>query len=198
MDKPLDADTSPADDDAFLLQLYARGDAGAARHLTQRYLPRVFRHAYRMLGDSAEAEDVAQEAMMRLWRVAPDWRVGEAQVNTWLYRVTANLCIDRLRQRRPVDIDDAVEAEDDAPTVLDQIQVRSRVKALQQALTTLPTRQRQAVVLRHMDGLSNTEIAAIMEISPRAVESLTARGKRSLSALLSGRRSELGFEDDAG
>jgi RNA polymerase sigma-70 factor (ECF subfamily) len=67
---------------------------------------------------------------------------------------------------------------------------------LEEALMQLPDRQRQAVVLRHIEGLGNTEIAQIMDIGPRAVESLTARGKRALTALLSGQRTGLGYTDD--
>jgi RNA polymerase sigma-70 factor (ECF subfamily) len=76
------------------------------------------------------------------------------------------------------------------------MQAQARAEALQEALMQLPDRQRQAVVLRHIEGLSNPEIAQIMDIGPRAVESLTARGKRALEAMLLGRRAELGFEDD--
>lgn len=191
---PLDARTS-LPDHAFL-QAYARGDTQAAEVLTVRLLPRVFAHAQRLLGDAAEAEDVAQDAMMRLWRVAPEWRAGEAKVTTWLYTVTANLCTDRLRKRRAVGLDDIGEPADDAPSADAQLQQKSRMDALQAGLDALPERQRQAVVLRHIEGLPNPEIAEIMDISARAVESLTARGKRTLAALLAGRRSELGFEDD--
>ena len=72
-----------------------------------------------------------------------------------------------------------------------------RMAALEAALAGLPDRQRQAVVLRHLEGMTNPEIAAIMEIGVEAVESLTARGKRALSAILSGRKAALGYEDDA-
>ena len=91
-------------DDALLV-LYANGDASAARALTLRLTPKVFGHAYRVLGDRSEAEDVAQEALIRLWKQASDWRQGEAKVTTWLYRVVANLCTDRLRKGRRVALD---------------------------------------------------------------------------------------------
>ena len=77
---PLDDQTKAPDD--VLLRAYARGEERAAGILTARLLPRVYAHALRLLGDTAEAEDVAQEAMMRLWRVAPHWRAGEAKVST--------------------------------------------------------------------------------------------------------------------
>ncbi|MBV7394130.1 RNA polymerase sigma factor [Mameliella sediminis] len=193
---PFEAMSAAADED--LLAEYAAGDANAARALTQRLAPRVFSHAMRMLGgDRAEAEDVAQEALLRLWRAAPAWRTGEAKVSTWLYRVTANLCIDRIRRRRTgPDLDAVPEPVDEAPSAAAGMQQQARAEALQGALDSLPDRQRQAVILRHIEGLSNPEIAEIMDIGPRAVESLVARGKRALEAALIGRRAELGYEDD--
>ncbi|MEN9060272.1 RNA polymerase sigma factor [Ponticoccus litoralis] len=193
---PFDAMSDRSDEE--LLADYAAGRAEAARALTARLAPRVFAHATRMLGgDRAEAEDVTQEALLKLWRIAPDWRAGEAQVSTWLYRVTANLCIDRMRRRRSGPALDAIpEPEDDRPSALEGMQQHARAEALQTALSQLPDRQRQAVILRHIEGLSNPEIAGIMDIGPRAVESLTARGKRALEALLCGQREALGYQDD--
>lgn len=184
-------------DDEMLLAAYVRGDQAAARALTLRLTPRVFAQAFRMLGERAEAEDVTQEALMRLWRVAPDWRSGEAQVTTWLWQVTANLCTDRLRRRkRTAPLDAAGDPVDPAAGVTAQIQARTRADALEAALANLPERQALAVRLRHIDGLGNPEIAAILETSVEAVESLTARGCRALRKELADRRAELGFEDD--
>ena len=186
-----------ATSDADLLAAYAAGDPAAARLLAARLLPRVLGQASRMLQDRAEAEDVAQEALLRLWRAAPGWRAGEAQVSTWLYRVVANLCTDRLRRRRGhLDLAAVAEPPDAAPGVAAQLQTTARMQALSHALATLPERQAQAVALRHLEGLSNPEIAEIMDISVTSVESLTARGKRALAAVLAGRKDELGYDDD--
>ncbi len=179
--------------DEALLVLYGNGDGGAARALTLRLAPLALRVAQRMLNDRAEAEDLAQEAMLRLWRIAPEWRQGEAKVSTWLYRVVTNLATDRLRRRRGVGLDEAPEIPDGAASALERMIEDDRAQALELALAQLPARQRQAVVLRHLEGMSNPEIAAAMEIGVEAVESLTARGKRALAALLSGRRAELGY-----
>ncbi|MFY0679384.1 MAG: RNA polymerase sigma factor [Thalassovita sp.] len=186
---------SEVSDDALLV-LFANGDADAARSLNLRLTPRVFAQAMRVLNNRAEAEDVAQEAMMRLWKIAPDWRQGEAKVTTWLYRVVSNLCTDRLRRQKNVDIDAIPEPEDGAASAAEGMQDQARMTALYAALKKLPDRQSQAVQLRHIEGLSNPEIAEIMDITTEAVESLTARGKRALSALLAERRSELGYSDD--
>ena len=182
--------------DEALLVLYANGDPGAARALTLRLTPRVLGFAARMLSDRTEAEDVTQEAMLRLWRMAPDWQQGEARVATWLYRVASNLCLDRLRRSRPRGLDEVAEPEDATPGVVARLIAADRALALDEALAALPDRQRQAVVLRHIEGLANPEIAAVMDIGVEAVESLVARGKKGLAALLSGRRAELGYEGE--
>ena len=183
--------------DAALLVAYANGDADAARLLAQRLLPGVLGQATRMLSDRAEAEDVAQEAMIRLWKVAPEWRQDEAKVSTWLYRVVANLCTDKIRKRRGnVGLDQVAEASDGALSVADRMQQSSRVRALKDALAQLPDRQAKAVALRHLEGLSNPEIAEIMDITVTAVENLTARGKRALASILAGQKDALGFQDD--
>ncbi|MDU8942128.1 RNA polymerase sigma factor [Ovoidimarina sediminis] len=191
---------APMDDipDEALLVAYGNGDMEAAGLLIRRLTPRVLSFATRMLsGDAAEAEDVTQEAMVRLWRIAPDWRQGEAKVTTWLYKVVANLCIDRLRKcRHQVVVDPVHDPADDAPGPTAQLIAADRLAALDAALRELPARQRQTVILRHIEGLTNPEIARVMDIGVEAVESLTARGKRALKAALEGRKYELGYEDD--
>ncbi len=180
--------------DAALLRRYAAGDAEAAQLLLDRLAPRLYRLALRLLADPAEAEDIVQEAMLRLWQIAPDWQPGAAQPATWVYRVAMNLATDRLRRRRSVALDAVAEPADEAPAPLQAMLDADRERALEAALAQLPDRQRTAVVLRHLEGLSNPEIAALMEIGVEAVESLTARGKRRLAELLAPRRADLGYE----
>ncbi len=194
MNMPFDAQSDVSDE--ALLVAFGNGERGAARALTLRLTPRILGYATRLLRDRAEAEDVAQEAMLRLWKIAPDWRQGEARVTTWLYRVVSNLCTDRLRKKRAVALDAIEEPADDAPSVAAKMMDQVRQVALQEALQVLPERQRQAVVLRHIEGVSNPDIAQIMELSVEAVESLTARGKKALKLALAGRRTELGYEHD--
>lgn len=191
-----DAADQATDDE--LLARYASGDRLAARLLTDRLVPRALGYATRLLGgDRAEAEDVAQEAMLRLWRIAPQWRAGEAKVQTWVYRVVTNLCTDRRRSQsrraQPMG-DDLPDAVDPNPGPEQLLVNAARLDALETALAGLPDRQRQAVVLRHLEGLANPEIAEILGIGVEAVESLTARGKRALVAQLQGRQEDLGYE----
>lgn len=187
--------TSELTDDVLLLR-YGNGDLASARALAERLTPRLMGYATRVLKDRAEAEDVVQETMLRLWKISKDWRQGEAQVSTWAYRVTMNLCTDRLRKTKPVDLDAIAEPEDDALSAEGHLQQKARKSALDLALANMPERQAHAVRLRHIEGMTNPEIAAIMDINVRAVESLIARGKRALAEALAPRRQELGFEDD--
>lgn len=181
-------------DDALLV-LYANGDRTAALALTLRLTPMVFSLASRVLNDPTEAEDVVQDAMLRLWKMAPDWRQGEAKVSTWLYRVTSNLCTDRLRKRKGIRLEQIAEPEDEHPPIDSQLQTEDRAVALRRALAELPDRQRQAVILRHFEGLANPDIAEVLRVSVTAVESLIARGKRNLARLLAGQKAELGLEE---
>jgi RNA polymerase sigma-70 factor (ECF subfamily) len=186
-------DGTSLDEDAILLARFAAGDQGAARALTELLLPGALRQAWRMLGDRAEAEDVAQDAMLRLWRQAADWRAGEARVSTWLYRVVQNLCIDRMRRRRPqVAVEDAPEPVDPDPGVLARMAQSETGRAVAAAIGELPERQRQAVMLRHFEGWSNPQIGEALECSVEAVESLLARARRQLAGRLRNEREAWG------
>lgn len=191
----MEGETTASADQAQLLARFAGGEMRAAEALTDLIAPRLLRYAARMLGDPVEAEDIVQETMLRLWRIASEWQEGQAQPTTWAFRVAANLCTDRLRRRRG-GVPEMPELPDDAPGQDAVMMRRARAEALQAALMRLPERQREAVVLRHLEGLSNPEIAAIMMVGVEAVESLTARGKRQLALLLSGQKEELGYRDE--
>ncbi len=183
--------------DAALLVRVANGDRVAARVLIDRLAPRLLRHVTRTLGDRAEAEDIVQETFLRLWKVAPEWRQGEAKVSTWAFRVAINMTTDKLRARRAtVDIETIAEPESHLESAVSRMTNSERLNALDAALATLPERQRQAVSLRHIEELSNPEIAEIMDIGVEAVESLTARGKRALRAALEGKKEALGYSDE--
>ena len=176
--------------DADLLRKIKNGDSAAARILVDQNLDRIVNYGYRMLGDRVEAEDVAQEAFLRLWRNIDKWR-AEKPVIHWLQRVTYNQCIDRLRKKKPVDIEDMPEPADpfaNPAQALHQAQVSTAVNF---AIQQLPERQRAAIVFAHQEGFSNIETAEIMEISVEAVESLLSRGRRGLRNLLEDLRPEL-------
>ncbi len=184
--------------DNALLVLFTNGSKPAAVELTRRLGPKLFRHAYYRLQNTSDAEDVVQETFLRLWKIAPEWKQDQAQVSTWLYRVIDNLCIDRLRARgRSSSLDDLTnDPVDPFPSTDQSMLDQSRARALHIALAYLPKRQAQAVRLRHLDNLTNPEIAQIMGLTVEALESLTARGKRALQAQLHGQKTELGYEND--
>ena len=180
-----------SDDD--LLEAFVDGSPTAAAAIVDRHAPGVLRLAIRMLGNRADAEEVTQEVMLRLWQNAPRWQSGRAKLSTWLWRVTANLCTDRLRRARTTSIDSIPEPEDQGAPAVEQVIENQRLEVLYSALDALPERQRSAVVLRHIEGMSNPEIAEILETSVEAVESLLTRGLRELRRQLGHRREELGW-----
>ena len=179
-------------DDA-LLAAFAKGDRGAAQQLTEQLMPKIHAHAYYRLGNIADAEDVTQEAFLKLWKIAPSWKQDKAQVSTWLYRVVSNLCKDRYRRATLEGMLSEGEPTNEPQSPSSKIEDELRQKALYTAMSILPESQRLAVQLRHIDELTNPQIAEIMELSVEAVESLTARGKRKLTKILQSHKSELGY-----
>ncbi|MBY0277450.1 RNA polymerase sigma factor [Candidatus Binatia bacterium] len=176
---PRQPDDPPATDDVLMAEV-ARGDMEAFRTLNRRYLARVVALAGRTLGDAAEAEDVAQETFLRLWRTAPNWRPNEAKVGTWLHRVALNLCFDKLSRRREEHPGDPPDAVDPAPGPSSVAQQRETADHVRAALDTLPDAQRRAITLCHYQGMRNIEAAEVMGVSIEALESLLARGRRKL------------------
>lgn len=176
--------------DGGLLQAAARRNAAAFSEIVHRYYQPVFRLVWRMTGGKAEAEDIAQEAFLKLWQNPQQVREAGA-LKGWLMRVASNAVIDRSRKPRHGDLDAVPELSDpmarpDAP--LDREQAQKLVDA---RLAALPERQRQALAMVYFEGMSNIETAAVMDISIEAVESLLARARRSLKDSLSGEWREL-------
>jgi RNA polymerase sigma factor (sigma-70 family) len=173
-----------SDPDEALVLRVAAGDVAAVRALAARKLPRILALAQRMLGDIPDAEDVAQEAMIRAWRQAPKWRPGSAKFDTWLHRVALNLCYDRLRRRREIAMDQPPERADEGPAPDRGLEAADVGRRVAQAMQALPDRQREAVALCHYQDLTNIEAAAVMGVSIEALESLLSRGRRALRTAL--------------
>lgn len=172
------------DPDLRLVRLIGAGEEAAFRVLVDRHLDRLVRVAERVLGNRADAEEVVQEVFARVWKHAADWQSGNARYATWLHRVTVNLCQDRLRKRREVGVDELPDAPSAEPLPDAQLEQRSRADRIKAAINQLPERQRVAIVLCHYEQLGNQDAAQIMDVSVEAVESLLARGRRTLKEVL--------------
>ncbi|MCC8396959.1 RNA polymerase sigma factor [Paraburkholderia sp. MMS20-SJTR3] len=177
---------APPDPDAELIARVGRAEPGAVRSLVARKLPRLLALATRMLGDRMEAEDVAQEVFVRIWKQAARWREGDAKFDTWMHRVALNLCYDRLRGQREEPTDALPEAADPAASPDIQLQTFAENARVRAALAALPVRQREALVLTYYQDMSNRDAAALMGVGVDALESLLARARRNLRAQLAG------------
>ena len=174
-----------ADPDEDLVRRVGQGDPAAVQAFVTRKLPRIHALAQRMLGDPSEAEDVAQETLLKAWKQAPKWSPGKARFDTWLHRVALNLCYGRWRRRREIPTEAPPDRPDDGPGPDRGLQAMETGARVDAALKQLPDRQREAIVLCHYQELSNIEAAALMEISVEALESLLSRGRRALRSALS-------------
>jgi len=188
-------------DDA-LMRRAGNGDKAAFAILVRRHLARVTALAQRVVGNRSDAEEIVQEAFLRCWQKAPDWRAandraaevlgGRAQFSTWLYRVLVNLCLDRRRRPQPLGIEAAEEVADSAMGGFEETAHGETSRRVQAALAELPERQRAALALCYFEGLGNIEAAAVLQVSVGALESLLVRGRRALRVALSDLASEGG------
>lgn len=176
-------ESDPAHDRVLVAQCVA-GDQSAFERLLARHLGAVVVTARRILDDEAEAEDVAQEAMLRLWSLAATLEVPDHGIRAWLKRVAQNLALDRVRQRRRVDVTDTPPEIAVAPTQSRRLDEAGSAARVQAAMAGLPERQRVALVLFHFEGLAQAEVARSMQVSEEAVESLLARARRTLKVAL--------------
>jgi RNA polymerase sigma-70 factor, ECF subfamily len=180
-----------SDDD--LIAATASGDEAAFNRLVRRHADRAHAIARRYLGSAAEADDVVQDAFWRAWNGAARWRTGEAAFSTWLHRVVVNLCIDRTRRariRKWLPFDAAPEPRDEAIGAEDGVMARAELRAVLADLGELPERQRAALLLSAEGERANAEIAAVLSVSEKAVESLLVRARRTLRARLAARQEE--------
>ncbi len=172
-------------DETLMLQAGA-GSHDTCQELVRRYLGRIVAFAGRSLGDRTDAEDVAQEVFERLWIHARNWQSGRARLTTWLHRVALNLCLDRLARRRERSLVDVVEPTDSKPSMIALMQQEDIGRLVKTELASLPDRQKIAITLCHYQGLRNIEAAEIMGVNVEALESLLARGRRTLRSRLCG------------
>jgi RNA polymerase sigma-70 factor (ECF subfamily) len=183
------ADLSEARSDEALFAACAAGDATAFRPLVDRHLRMVRRLALNVLGDVHEAEDIAQEVFVSVWKARIDWR-PEARFSTWLHRIAINKAIDRRRALRaspePQDVITRLADADPRATIPEDAHGRLErlegAKGLRQALDRLPASQAQALTMFYFEELDVGRIADVMDCSEQAVRSLLKRGRQALKS----------------
>jgi RNA polymerase sigma-70 factor (ECF subfamily) len=169
--------------DEALMARIAGGDRVAFDALARRHAGSIVKLASHILGNRAEADDVAQEALLRVWTHAPRWK-PVAQFRTWLMRIVVNLCLDRKRRAFWLPLESAGEVADPTPDADARHEADDNERRLAAAIARLPPRQRAAIALSYAEGLSNAEAAGILDTSVSAVETLLARAKASLRQAL--------------
>lgn len=170
------------DDD--LMRAIAAHDGSAFASVAQARSTALYRIAYRMLGDAAEAEDIAQEALLRLWDHAARWRYDGPGIAAWLNRVAMNLCFDRLRRKRFASDEDVPERADQTPSADEQMDENSMRAATIAAIGTLSERQRAAIILTYYEELPNQAAAETLDMNIKAFESLLLRARQTLRRML--------------
>ncbi|BBO75736.1 DNA-directed RNA polymerase sigma-70 factor [Desulfosarcina widdelii] len=168
--------------DADLIVKIADGDEGSFTELLRRHRDAVYGFACRMLGDPQEAEDVAQETFLRLYRASNRYR-ADATLRTYLLKIARNICIDHFRKKRPEIMEELPETPTEE-TPLDLLEGAIAADRLEKAIGDLPVNQRTAILLRHTEQLSYQRISEIMDVSIGAVESLLVRARRALRRAL--------------
>lgn len=179
------SDTTNNQTDAALLERLAIGDQKAFHSLIQKHLPFILRTAERMVQDPTSAEDIAQEVMVRLWKKAPVWKItGPAKLDTWLYRVTLNLCIDKYRERTHLPIEQFDFLEFDGKTALSKVHEKQIEQIIYKLFDSLSELQRMVIILSYYEGFSAPKIADILETTPGAVTQLLHRARNILKTKL--------------
>jgi len=170
--------------DEELMLAVAKGDLGAFDELVLRHQRFVWGIAFRFLGGPAEAEDIAQEAFLKLLKAVPRYR-PTAGFRTYLYRIVSRLCIDYARKKRPIPTDGLSERSDRSPNSAEALAIKERDTEIRLAIGALPARQRMAVILKYYEGLTYGEIARAMGTTVKAVERLLGRARTILQSTLS-------------
>lgn len=177
--------------DEELVEAVASGDKEAYGRLVRKYAGQFRVVAFRLLGDMSLAEDMVQDAFIKLWTNAHGFNAGKAKFSTWFYRVVVNKCLDEKRKKRPLSLPEDYDAVDEGEATDSALERQGGHKVLKGALNSLSERQRLALTLSYLDQLSNQEAADIMELKLKAYESLLLRARANLRKLLASQKQEL-------
>jgi len=168
-------------DDENLLKLIIAGDHSAFSELVIRHTKKYYSIAYRVLFSKDDAEDVVQEAFLKLWNNPQSWNSSNnVKFTTWFYRVVINLCLDYKKKNKFSISDNYNEIESHSNTQDGIIEMKRRQELLDKYLLQLPERQQIALNLCFYEGVSNKEAAEIMDINLKALQSLIMRAKLNL------------------
>ena len=168
------------------------GDQNAFWQLFEQYQHLVYNICYRMSGNQEEAEDITQNVFIKIFHAIGKFR-GDAKLSSWIYRITVNTCLKRERRKKLenwISLDFLFKEKDQLhpvspdPAPDQQIEIAEKEHIVQMAIQNLPERQKIALILFRYENLSYKEIAAVMEISLSAVESLLHRAKDNLTKRL--------------
>jgi RNA polymerase sigma-70 factor (ECF subfamily) len=166
--------------DEALMAAVCDRDQRAFRILMGRHMPRAIRVAQRIVGSAAEADDIGQDAFLRVWLRAASFDPKLARFTTWLYRIVLNLAFDRVRKPRLAPIEDAADIRSADPGPVEQLIADEQRRAVDAGMAKLSERQRAAIALFHLEGLSGEDAARAMQLSAKAFESLLARARATL------------------
>lgn len=174
--------TAGQESDERLVARIQRGDRDAFAILVRRHTERFFAAAYRLCGQIEEAEDIVQDAFLKLWDKPGLYDEARgAKFTTWFYRVVTNQALDKMRRKKPHYNSDALDSfQSGAPDQEESLHASRQQKALEQAIQNLPARQKAALNLCFYEGLSNKEAADILGVGTKALESLLMRAKTGL------------------
>jgi RNA polymerase sigma-70 factor (ECF subfamily) len=168
-------------DDDELLALIQDGSHDAFAVLVRRHTERFYRLAYRYMQNKETAEDIVQDAFLKLWEDPEKWQPERnSKFTTWFYRVVVNLCLDWQKKKRPVALDDEWPLVDEGETLDEAMSRAQEQKMLEKEIAGLPERQRTALNLCFDEGLSNQEAAEVMGLKLKALQSLIMRAKATL------------------
>jgi RNA polymerase sigma-70 factor (ECF subfamily) len=172
-------DDSLLTDEDLILRV-GQGNLAAFECLVRRHQISAMRTARRFLGDEHEAEDLAQEAFLQIFRQAQRYNPKVASFKTWFFTILANLCRNTLKKRRLVYYNEPPKELLDLSDPNSDLELNEQRRALAEAIANLPPNQRLAFILCHYEDFSYAEAARSLDLSVKAVESLLVRAKRSL------------------
>lgn len=178
-------------EDEQLVAQICNGNRQAFRVVAERHGLRFRALAYRFVGDIAQAEDIVQEAFVKLWAHASRFDGSKAKFTTWFHRIVVNRCLDEKRKRQLDPLPDDYDEADSTDRADAQLETEASKERIKQVLSALSERQRTAITLSYFSGLSNQEAAEVMDLNIKAYESLLVRSRTKMRKMLMAEKADL-------